>query len=109
MELKNDRYSYRVIWSEEDGEYVGLCAEFQSLSWLAETPEKALKGIRSVVADAVEDMKETGETPPEPLAGKSYSGRFLVRIPPELHRRLVIQAAEEGVSLNRLASLKLAN
>jgi hypothetical protein len=48
--LKNDRYTYRVTWSKEDGEYVGLCAEFPSLSWLASTPEAALRGIRKVVA-----------------------------------------------------------
>jgi predicted RNase H-like HicB family nuclease len=32
MALQNDRFTYRVTWSEEDGEYVGLCAEFPSLS-----------------------------------------------------------------------------
>jgi hypothetical protein len=44
MALKNDHYTYRVTWSEEDNEYVGLCAEFLSLSWLSKTPEAALKG-----------------------------------------------------------------
>ena len=47
--LENDRYTYRVTWSEEDEEYVGLCAEFPSLSWLAAEPEAALRGIRRVV------------------------------------------------------------
>ncbi len=45
MAQKNDKYTYRVTWSEEDSEYVGLCAEFPSLSWLANTPEKALTRI----------------------------------------------------------------
>ena len=40
-----DKYTYRVMWSEEDGEYVGLCAEFPSLSWLAKTQKEALAGI----------------------------------------------------------------
>ena len=44
-------YTYKVIWSEEDGEYVGLCAEFPSLSWLADTQKAALQGIRDVVVD----------------------------------------------------------
>ncbi|HWG21182.1 MAG TPA: hypothetical protein VG225_11690 [Terracidiphilus sp.] len=48
--LKTDRYTYRVTWSAEDSEHVGLCVEFPSLSWLAATPEEALKGIRSTVA-----------------------------------------------------------
>jgi len=106
--LKNDHYTYRVTWTEEDGEYVGLCVEFPSLSWLASEPEVALQGIRQVVADVVADLQVNGEPIPEPLAVRKYSGRFMVRIPPDLHRRLALEAAESGVSLNRLAADKLS-
>ena len=77
-----DHYTYRVTWSPEDGEHVGLCAEFPSLSWLAATPASALKGIRQVVADVVADMQASSETIPVPLAEKHYSGEFRVRSPP---------------------------
>jgi predicted HicB family RNase H-like nuclease len=106
--LKNDRYTYRVTWSEEDNEYVGLCIEYPSLSWLAPTPQEALEGIRQVVADVVADMEANGEAVPEPIALKHFSGKFTVRIPPDLHRRLALEAAEAGVSLNRLTSAKLS-
>jgi predicted HicB family RNase H-like nuclease len=102
-----DHYTYRVTWSPEDREHVGLCAEFPSLSWLAETPEEALAGIRRVVVESIDDMRANGEPIPEPIAERNYSGEFRVRIPPQVHRALVIQAAEQGVSLNRLASSKL--
>ena len=108
MALKNDHYTYRVTWSEEDNEYVGLCAEFPSLSWLAVSPEAALKGIRKVVADVVKDIKNNREPVPEPIASKRYSGKFMVRVPPAIHRNLAIQAAESGISLNRIASAKLS-
>ncbi len=108
MELKNDHYTYRVTWSTDDEEYVGLCAEFPSLSWLAETPEAALKGIRKVVAEAVNDMKQTGEPIPEPIANRHYSGKFVVRVTPETHRLLAIESAETGVSLNRLVAAKVS-
>ena len=75
---------------------------------MAKTPEAALKGIRQVVADTVADMQASNEDVPVPLAEKHYSGEFRVRIPPETHRALAMQAAEQGVSLNRLASAKLA-
>ena len=101
-------YTYRVTWSPEDQEYIGLCAEFASLSWLAKSPEKALKGIQKIVADVVTDLQASGEPVPVALAEKSYSGEFRVRIPPLLHRNLALMAAEQGVSLNRLASAKLA-
>jgi predicted HicB family RNase H-like nuclease len=103
-----DHYTYRVTWSPEDGEHVGLCIEFPSLSWLAETPEEALAGVRKVVAEVVADLEANGELIPQPLSEKHYSGEFRVRIPPELHRQLALMAAEQGVSLNRLASAKLA-
>ena len=106
--LKNDRYTYRVTWSEEDGEYIGLCVEYPSLSWLAPTPQEALEGIRQVVADVVADLEANDESVPEPIAIKHYSGKFTVRIPPDLHRRLALEAAESGISLNRLASAKLS-
>lgn len=106
--MNADHYTYRVTWSPEDGEHVGLCIEFPSLSWLAATPEAALLGIRQMVSEAVADMQSTGEIVPEPLAERHYSGEFRVRIPPEVHRALALQAAEQGVSLNRLASAKLA-
>jgi len=108
MSLRNDHYTYRVTWSQEDAEYVGLCAEFPSLSWLAASPEAALRGIRKVVAGVVADMQTSGEAVPEPLAAKRYSGKFMVRVPPDVHRRLATEAAEAGVSLNRLASAKLS-
>ncbi len=105
---KIDKYTYRVTWSEEDGEYVGLCAEFPSLSWLADTQEAALAGIRDTVEQVVQDMQSTGETIPQPLATKRYSGKFTVRVPPDVHRKLQIQAAESKVSFNRLVSAKLS-
>jgi predicted RNase H-like HicB family nuclease len=147
----DDKYTYRVTWSEEDGEYVGLCTEFPSLSWLANSQEAALKGIRKIVSEVVADMianhdafansrchprmplsgihnfsnLQTGfpiriasgmtncerinhESVPEPIAIRQFSGKFMVRIPPEVHRHLALEAAEAGVSLNRLASAKLS-
>ena len=104
-----DFYTYRVTWSEEDQEFVGLCAEYPSMSWLAQKPETALRGIRKIVAETLMDMQQTGEKFPEPLATKKYSGKFMVRIPPEIHRDLAIKAAESGVSLNRFVSAKLTH
>lgn len=105
---QTDNYTYRITWSEEDREYIGLCAEFPSLSWLAKTQESALQGIINLVAEVVSDMRANNENIPQPIATKRFSGKLLVRIPPEVHRELTIQAAEAGVSINRIVSAKLA-
>ena len=81
-----DRYTYRVMWSEEDEEYVGLCAEFSLLSHLDDTPEKAFAGIRDLVAFCVDDLRKQGAPVPEPLSTRRYSGTltrsYSARVPP---------------------------
>ncbi len=74
--VNHTHYTYRIRWSEEDDQFVGLCTELPSLSWLADTHQEALEGILSLVADVVVDMEAEGETPPTPLSERHYSGRF---------------------------------
>jgi predicted HicB family RNase H-like nuclease len=105
---KHEHYTYRITWSAEDGEYVGLCTEFPSLSWLAPTRMGALDGIGQLVGDVVAEMLANGETPPEALAEKNFSGKLVLRMTTEQHRRLAINAIEEGVSLNRYLCARLA-
>ena len=108
MTEEADRYTYRVSWSEEDGEYAGTCAEFALLSHLDDTPEKAFAGIRDLVTFCVDDLRREGAPVPEPLSTRRYSGTLTLRIPPETHRALAIDAAEAGVSMNRLVAERLA-
>lgn len=105
--MKKDKYAYRVTWSPADLEYVGTCVEFPLLSWLAQTQDEAFNGIKSLVQDSIADMKTTGEQPPTPMSERPYSGKFMVRVPPALHRRLVTKAEEEGISLNQLVVNRL--
>ena len=59
--------------------------------------------LRTAFVDSVEDYlafcKERGEEPDKP-----YSGKFLVRVEPELHKTLVVQARKNGKSLNTLVN-----
>ena len=100
-------YTYRVTWSPNDHKYVALCAEFPSLSFLANKQDEALRGLIDLVGDVVKDMDANGETLPEPIADRKYSGKFVLRTTPERHRHLAIEAAEQGVSLNWYVSSKL--
>ena len=69
MAQRIDEYTYQVTWSEEDREFVGLCAEFPSLSWLDGSPEAALQGIRELARRCVADLaasKEPFSAPSKP-------------------------------------------
>jgi len=105
--IDTSHYIYRVIWSEEDKEYIGLCSEFPSLSYLSQSHEECFKGIVKLTSQVVQDMIENKETPPMPIMHRRYSGRFQLRITEEQHRKLYIEAHEQGISLNRYISSKL--
>jgi len=106
---KASRYSFEVQWSKEDDAFIGRVAEWDLLAAHGETEQEALEEIRNVVAYAIEESEADGEDYPEPIGDRDYSGRFNVRIPPSLHRRLATEAAREGVSLNQLVTTKLAS
>jgi predicted HicB family RNase H-like nuclease len=102
-------YTYRVTWSIEDNEFVATCLEFPSLSWLADTQEGALRGLRDLVSEVVDDLRHNEEPAPEPLSSRIYSGKFNLRVGEQLHRRLAMEAAAENLSLNQYVVRRLTN
>lgn len=101
-------YAYRVVWSAEDQEFVASCAEFPSLSWLDADQVAALRGLEVLVADVVGDLAVQGEAVPQPLAERSFSGKLNLRLGPELHRRVALDAAEAGVSINTWVACRVS-
>ena len=73
--VDHKHYTWRVIGSDEDREHVALCAEFPGLSFLADKPVDALRGLLRLVGEVMAYMAENGEPIPEPLAKKSYALR----------------------------------
>lgn len=103
-----DQFTYRTITSKNEQQCVGLCAEFPNLCWRAKSHEEALTGVRALVMDTVEAMRRENRPVPVALALRAYSGTFRVRVPPDVHRSLTLEAARAGVSLSRLATMKLS-
>lgn len=104
---KAEEYTYRVFWSADDQSFVASVAEFPSLSCVGDSQTEALLGMTEVVSDALAILEEDGDKIPEPLGSKNFSGHLSLRIPPEEHRRIAIEAAEEGVSINQLISSRI--
>lgn len=104
-----EKYTYQTFWSAEDQEFVSTVLEFPSLSCLAESSSEAESGLQKLLAEVIGDMERSGEPIPEPFGERVYSGRFNLRIPRSLHRRLAMAAEREGVSLNSYVAQKLAS
>lgn len=95
-------YTYRVFWDDSDKAHIATVAEFPGLSNADEDQLEALAGMRDLLEFVLKDMEEEGETPPVPLGQRQYSGRILLRMPKEVHRRISLEAAEQDISVNQL-------
>ena len=104
-------FPYRIVirWSDEDVSYVAEVPELPGCMADGPTPEAAIKKAKKGARLWLEVAKKEKREIPKPIDQRSYSGRFLVRVPPDLHRELDFEAKSQKVSLNRLIALKLAS
>jgi predicted RNase H-like HicB family nuclease len=102
-----DQYLYSVGWSDEDGVYVARVAELPSLAAHGDTPQAALREVKKVVRAVLKDLAASKEPIPAPYGKRPLGKRLNVELPESLHRQLAIEAAQQGLSLNQLITLKL--
>ena len=102
-----NKYSYSIEFDSEDNIYIARCAELPTLFAHGKTQEKALKEIKTAVLATLEWMQEDKEEIPEPFSLHKFSGEFRVRMPPEKHRKIAIEANLQGISMNQLIVSKL--
>ena len=95
-----DHYTYRLAWSAKDSEFIATVVEFPSLSWIADSREAALTGLTSVVEEVLQDMLAEGEEIPAPWDERTFSGKFNLRLGPDLHKKIALEAAERHESMN---------
>jgi predicted HicB family RNase H-like nuclease len=109
IKARGRRYLKVVEWSDEDNCYIGSAPPIIGQSCHGTTEAAVLKQLNTIVEEWVEILLRDGKPLPTPSAGKSYSGKFLVRIPPELHQKAVVKAMARGESLNQFVAEALAN
>ncbi|MDO5441817.1 MAG: toxin-antitoxin system HicB family antitoxin [Bacillota bacterium] len=95
--------------SDESGHYfVALALELDGCMTVGDTYIDAYKNLDEAMSLWFEDALENGDKIPACLDSEDYSGKFVLRIPKSLHRKLAVEAKLEGISLNQLALYKLA-
>jgi len=72
------------------------------------TVEEAHANVREAMEGWLETKLEARLPIPKPLDDDKYSGKYVVRLPKSLHRRLSAEAEKEGVSLNQYTLYKLS-
>lgn len=92
----------------DDRWYLGMCLEFPNLSANGLTAHEAIAAVEKKVTEELAIIRAAEDEPPQSLTDHHYSGRLLARLPPTLHAKLAVEAAEQGVSLNQWMIHKLS-
>lgn len=96
--------------NDESGHYFyGRILELDGCQSTGDTLEELYENLNEAMEGYIKVKLENNLRIPVPENTEDYSGKFVVRLPKSLHRRLVIEANKEGVSLNQLALYKLAH
>lgn len=96
----SDRYLKIVEWSEEDQCYVGTCPGLMLGGVHGADEVEVYRELCQAAEEWIAVHGEDGDPLPPPTASREYSGKFMLRTGPDLHKRLAIRAMTEGMSLN---------
>lgn len=102
-------YTYRASWDVLQGDYFAQCLEFPLDTARGATAHEAIAALEQTVEVLLAEREQYGLKPPESLTDHRYSGTFVVRTSAMLHRRLTVEAAEQGVSMNQWIVAKLSD
>jgi predicted HicB family RNase H-like nuclease len=94
------RYTKFVEWSDEDACFIGRCPELMLGGVHGNDEAKVYAELCAAVEEMIELIQADGHEPPHPLGTKKFSGKFVLRVEPALHRRLAAKALADGESLN---------
>ena len=103
------RYLKVVEWSDEDGVYLGSAPPIIGQCCHGDTEAEVLARLTVIVEEWVEIFLRDGKPLPAPSAGRKYSGKFLVRVSPEIHQKAALKAQARGESLNQFVADAIAS
>lgn len=97
-------YTGRVEFDDEAGIFHGEVLDLRDVvTFQGSSVDELEQAFRDSIDDYLEFCAERGEEP-----GRPFTGRFMLRLSPELHRKVYVHAQREGKSLNQWISERLA-
>jgi len=92
---------HKRLYQDDVGDWIVEIDDLPGCIADGKTPDEAVKNSREAMRSWMESHMSSGYEIPEPSIVEDYSGRILLRMPKYIHRRLAIQAQQEGSSLNQ--------
>lgn len=100
LKTKAALYTKIVEWSDEDGCFVGSAPPLIGPCCHGKNEARVYAQLCGIVEEWIALLEGDGRELPAPLAAKQFSGKFVLRVEPALHRRLAAKAIAAGESLN---------
>ena len=101
-------FEVRPLAADEGGGYLISFPDFSECISDGETVDEAIRNGLDALDETIAALEALGLPVPEPGSGGRYSGKFIQRVPKNLHARLAARAKQEGVSMNALVTTFLA-
>ena len=93
-------YAARIEYSDEDGCFIGHIAGIKDvIGFHAESVNELRMAFEEAVDDYLATCAKAGRAPQKP-----YSGKLMLRVPPEVHARAAMMAEAHGMSINQWAA-----
>jgi len=102
-------YAFVLVNDAEADAWTVTVLELPGVISEGDTPDEAIAFGREALEEMLDYYLEQGRAIPEPFQTRQFSGRTELRLNPETHRRAVMLASNEGVSLNRWLSAAVAS
>jgi len=102
--LQYKGYTGRVELDDEAGIFHGEVLDLRDVvTFQGRSVDELTQAFRDSIDDYLEFCAEQGKEPSKP-----FTGRLMLRLPPEVHRKAYVRAQREGKSLNQWISDMLA-
>jgi len=109
-DLKHEAAQYLkfVEWSDEDETFIGRCPALFDGGIHGRDEARVYRELCEAAEEWVRVLADDGTELPQNGSAQKFSGRFLVRVDPALHRRLAAKARLAGESLNTFVGKALS-
>ena len=94
------RYLKIVEWSDEDQCYIGTCPELFGGGIHGNEETKVFQQLSEAVEDVLASKLKHRDPLPQPILRQKFSGKFVLRLNPALHKAIAIHAFKHGESIN---------
>lgn len=93
-------YAARIEYSDDDQCFVGHIAGITDIvGFHGESVTELRTAFEEAVDDYLETCEKLGRTPQKP-----YSGKLMLRVPPDIHAAIAVAAEVSGKSINQWAA-----